>query len=73
MLIVKVIMVGLQVVTTLCDFIMQIVSNVTSPFLVPLTYYQEDRVLTVVGKGFLRQVLQIFDWIAIGGLIIQFI
>lgn len=68
---VKVIMVVLQLVITLCDFIMQIVTGVTSPFLVPLSYYTESRVLEVVGIGFLKQILMIFDWIATGGFIIQ--
>jgi hypothetical protein len=55
----------------LCDFAMQVVAGISSPFIFALSYYSESKVLKVMGIGFLRELLSGLAWAAEAGLYIQ--
>ena len=60
-------------VIQLCDFAMQIVTGISSPFILSLSYYSEDRVLEVMGASFLTELLNALKNTAAVGLSIQFV
>lgn len=63
----------LQLITNLCDFTMQVTAGITAPFIFPLSYYPESKVLEVVGSGFITQVLSGLSWLAQTGLYVQIV
>lgn len=71
LLILSVSMLVLNFIVSACDFVMQIAGSVAMPFLIPLSYFREDQVLTVIGDSFLTDILTVLNYIADYGLLIQ--